>query len=280
MNTLNRQEEFDLFAIFLKLVNIVRANFWLIVIFFLLGTGIGLASYYSATKIYESKMVVSSTILTKSYSNDLIRRLNRHKREMNDSAIMNLLRVSEKTSKSLVYLGIESVTEVEEQKDAEKFIITVEVTDQQILPQLQQGLLFYLENNEFAKVRVEQSKAFFKQMIAKIEAEVADMEDLKRKIASGEFFQKTNGDISFDPTAVNSKIIELTKEKINFENSLKLANSVQLIEGFSIFQRPVQPKLAVSLASGSLLGLFFVGLMIFFKSVRRVLKMADTAQKA
>ena len=32
--------------LFLKAVTIIRANFWLIVIFFLIGTGLGLAYYY------------------------------------------------------------------------------------------------------------------------------------------------------------------------------------------------------------------------------------------
>ena len=35
----------------------------------------------------------------------------------------------------------------------------------------------------------------------------------------------------FDPTVVNSKILELTKEKINLQNQFTLANSVQVIEG-------------------------------------------------
>ncbi len=56
------------------------------------------------------------------------------------------------------------------------------------------------------------------------------------------FFKATDGNVMFDPTAVNSKIIELTKEKINLQNALALANSVQVIEGFTKFESPVQAQ--------------------------------------
>ena len=51
-------------------------------------------------------------------------------------------------------------------------------------------------------------------------------------------FREAKGNVMFDPTIVNSKIVELTKEKITLQNSLALANSVQVVEGFSRFERP------------------------------------------
>ena len=44
--------------------------------------------------------------------------------------------------------------------------------------------------------------------------------------------RKRKGNVMFDPTIVNSKIVELTKEKITLQNNLALVNSVQVIEGF------------------------------------------------
>jgi hypothetical protein len=72
----------------------------------------------------------------------------------------------------------------------------------------------------------------------------------------------------------------MTKEKITLENNLALVNSVQVIEGFSKFTRPSKPILSVSMALGSSMGLLFVGIIIAFKSIRRLLRMADAKQKA
>jgi len=272
-------EEVDLLQIFLRAVNTVRANFWLILVFFCIGTALGLTYYYTSIKVYESKMVISSGILTRSYSKTLIDVLNRHRRDVNYKAIMNLLNVSEETVKKIIHLDIENLSQIDDQKETDRFIITASVRDQEIFPDLQKGLIHYLETNEFVRVRVEQNENYLKQMVAKMEAEIKDMEEFKQKIITGAFFETAKGNVMFDPTTVNSKILELTKEKINLQNSLALVNSVQVIEGFTVFERPTSPRLSISLISGSLVGLVFVAILIAFKSIRRLLRMADEAKQ-
>lgn len=275
----DKKDEFDLYELFFKGVDVIRANFWLIVSFFIIGTLLGLSYYYSSTKVYETRMVVSSSILTRSYAQTLMDKLNRHRRELNMKAIMESLNVSETAAKNVVHLDTEFISQIDESKEPERFIITAEVLNQDILPDLQKGLVQHLSNNEFVKVRVEQNKEYLSQMIAKVDEEIKDMEVWKEKIISGEFFQRTQGNVMFDPTAVNSKILELTKERITLQNSLELANSVQVIEGFTRYERPVRPRLSVSLISGSFVGLLFVSILIAFKSVRKVLRMADAAKQ-
>jgi hypothetical protein len=191
---------------------------------------------------------------------------------------MDLLHVSQNTARKVVHLDTELISQIDETKEPERFIIKADVLDQDILPELQQGLIYYLSNNEFVKVRVEQNKAYLRQMLAKIDDEIKDMESFKERILNGDFFQRVQGNVMFDPTTVNSKILDLTKERINLQNNLELANSVQLIEGFTRYERPVRPRLSVSLISGSFVGLLFVSALIAFKSIRRILKIADGAK--
>ena len=96
-------------------------------------------------------------------------------------------------------------------------------------------------------------------MLASVEREIADMQSFKVKISSGEFFQSNKGNVMFDPTSVNSKILELTEKKIGFENELQLSSSVHVVDDFTRFQKQVRPKLSLSLVAGSFVGLFFVG---------------------
>lgn len=275
----DKKDEFDLYELFFKGVDVIRANFWLIVTFFVVGTLLGLSYYYSSTKVYETRMVVSSSILTRSYAQTLMDKLNRHRRELNMKAIMESLNVSETSAKNIVHLNTEFISQFDESKEPERFIITAEVLNQDILPDLQKGLVHHLSNNDFVKIRVEQNKKYLDQMIAKVDEEIKDMEVWKEKIISGEFFQRTQGNVMFDPTTVNSKILDLTKERINLQNSLELANSVQVIEGFTKYERPIRPRLSVSLISGSFVGLLFVSILIAFKSVRKVLRIADAAKQ-
>lgn len=279
MEQARNKNEVDLMEVFLKILSAIRGNFWLIVLSFLVGTALGLAYYFSSSKVYESKMVVSSAILTSSFTEALVDKINRHRREQNSNAIKDLLNCDIETAKNLVYIEIDKMSQVDDLKEADKFIVTAQVLNQDVLPDLQKGLVFYLENNEYVKVRVEQNKKYLRQMVSKLDAEIKDMEGFKQKLTSGAFFETARGNVMFDPTTVNSKILDLTKERINLQHTLELSNSVQVIEGFTRFERPSSPKLMVSLISGSFVGLFFVGLFLAFKSIRKILRMADAAKQ-
>lgn len=273
-----KSDEIDLVELLLKGIGVIRANLVLIVSFFVLGSLLGFGYYYSSKKIFENKMLISSEILTESYCKSLIADANRLIREGNYQALSEQLGVPEKIAREISSIAVKSplTNEIEIGKESDRkfFHITLEVYDQEVLVELQKGLTNYLENNEFVKTRVNQKKDYFQQTIAKLEQEIKDLEILKADVYSGEFFKKVNGNAEFDPTTINSKIIELTKEKINLQHSLELVNSVHIVEGFTRFQKPSKPKLSLSLAAGSMVGLFFVGALIAFKSIRKLLAMA------
>jgi hypothetical protein len=277
MENAKNRDEIDLMELFLKGVNVIRANFWLVVVFFCIGLVLGFIFYSTSTRIYEAKMVIASGILTSSYSKNLIEKLNTHRRENNQAAMKALLNVSDEVVQKFSYADIDPLSKADELKETDRFIITARVLDRKIFPELQKGLVQYLENNEFVKIRVEQNKNYYQQMLAKIDSEIKDMEEFKQRIINGQFFQSAKGNVMFDPTTVNSKILELTKERINLQNSLALANSVQVIEGFTPFERPVSPKLSISLASGAVLGVVGASIVLFIKTIRRLLKFVDAS---
>src|SRR5688572_33461823 len=111
--------------------------------------------------------------------------------------------------------------------------------------------------------------------LATVTQEINDLAEFKSRISSGDFFEKTKGNVNFDPTTVNSKILDLTEKKIAYENGLQLSNSVQVIEGFTKFEGASRPKLSVSLVSGSMLGLAFVVAVLALKFIRRALRMTN-----
>lgn len=272
-------DEIDLVELLVKSVLLVKRNFTQIVLFFLVGSGLGFAYASLAPKAYESNMIISSGILTESYSKRLIENLNTLIKEVNIEELSVRLALTEDESKGLNKFKIESIKEksiATQDIDNSSFIITVELKDELLLPKLEKGLVNYLQDNDFVKVRVEQSRNYLKQMIAKVQAEIESLESFKSSIYEGKFFQSTNGNIMFDPTTVNSKILDLTKEKINLEHSLELVNSVQVINSFTKFDKPVWPKKSISMVAGATFGLFLVGLLIAFKSLRKLVRFAES----
>ncbi len=275
-------DEIDLMELFLKLVRTAKKNFTLILSFFIAGTLLGSVYGMFGTKVYESKMMVTSDILTDAYNDKLGENLNDLLKENNLTLISEKLSLSKEESENLVAIKIESAQkEKPSQKEDEKrwFLITAKVLNQEVLNKLETGIANYLENNEFVKVRIEQKKNFNRELIKKIEKEILTLENFKNKIYEGNFFENNKGNVMFDPTVVNVRIIELNKEKLKYQNDLEIINSIQIVQGFTKFNKPVSPNKAISLAAGATLGLFFVGMLIAFKSIRKVVRMAEEAEK-
>ncbi|HMG88757.1 MAG TPA: hypothetical protein VK589_01820 [Chryseolinea sp.] len=273
MAELKTKEDLDLFETFLKAVRIVVVHFWLFVLFFLGGAAVGAILFFTSPKVYESKMIVSSSILTDSYVKVMFENASKYLRQGNSDVLAEQFHISEATARQISTLEIENLSSVlsNSPKENDRFLITAEVYDTKILPELQKGLVTYLESNDFVKVRVEQNRSLYKEMLKSVEKEIQDMEELKRRISSGDFFQAAKGNMMFDPTTVNSKILELTERKIGYQNSLQLSSSVQVIDKFTKFKRHSNPKISVLMISGATTGLILAGLIIFYKVVRGLL---------
>lgn len=272
-------DEIDLLELLARIVISIKSNFKLILGAFLVGSLLGLAYYQFVPKSYESRMLISSEILTESYSKTIAEDLNKLIRERNIESLSSKLKITPKEALALGKLEVKNAIEkADGRKEEEKNYLTIscQTSDNSIWPSLQNGLISFLENNDYVKIRVEQKKKYFTQVIEKIDKELVDLNDLKSRIANGQVTQSSKDNlILFDPTTVNTKILDLNKEKINLQNQLEIVNSIQVVEGFTVFEKPVSPKLSISLVAGSSFGLFFVALIIGFKSLRKIVSLSE-----
>ncbi|HTE31458.1 MAG TPA: hypothetical protein VK666_13850 [Chryseolinea sp.] len=275
-----KNDEIDLLELLIKALRFLRANLVIFIVIFSIGLGLGVFHYLTSRKVFENKMIVNSNILTESYIKILFENITRHMDDGDYALVSKQLGTSENTVRKLVSLNVENLRKdaVNDNAERDRFFITAEVSDQGILPELQKAILYYLENNDFVKSRVEQNRKTARQMLAVATKEIADIEAFKLRIISGEFFQSVKGNVMFDPTSVNSKILELTEKKLTYENSLQFSNSVFVIEGFNEFDMQARPKLLKSLLSGAMIGLFGVGVLAFFKIMSKLLRLADSAK--
>lgn len=270
-------DDIDLVELLVKVVLLIKRNLLQIVLFFIVGTGLGYAYASLAPKVYESKMLISSDILTESYSEKVFLTLEKLINERNYKELAFKLSIEPAIAQAVSKLKIESALKDKPSNEEAKkfFLITAEFHDQNILDELQKGILIFLRQNDFVKERDDQKKKSFNELIQRTEIEIKSLEEFKNSIYKGDFFKNNGGSIMFDPTEVNSKIVELTRQKGLYEKEFLEANSVQVVEGFTRFDKPIWPKKSISLAAGAALGLFLVGIMIVFKSIRKLVRFAE-----
>jgi hypothetical protein len=278
LNTSN-SDEIDLVELLAKFILAIKNNLRALIVAFALGTLLGLGYYQIAPKVYEGKMILQSDILTESYSERITESLDNLIKEGNDKLLSQRIGVTEEEASSIQKIEIENVKQKEakdEKSENATFIVTVKTKNKNILLSLQEGLIKYLRNNEYVKIRVRQRENYYKSMIDKVGQEISSLDSLKKRLFSGQpIYSKSAEMMLVDPTNIYSKIIELNKEQINYRNGLELVNSIQLVEGFTVYNKPVSPKLSISLVAGSSLGIFFVLALIAFKSLRKVVELSE-----
>jgi hypothetical protein len=277
-----QSDEIDLLDLAVKLNRVFVKNLRSLVVAFVIGTLAGLAFHQFVPKVYESKMILLSDILTSSYSERITESLDNLIKEQNSRVLSERIGLTLEQAKQIVKIEIESIKQKEAKDDKSEsatFIVTIRTKNNSILPQLQEGIINYLRNNEYVKIRVRQRQDFYKAMIEKVGQEINSLDSLKRRLFSGQpIYSKSSEMMLVDPTNIYSKIIELSKERISYKNSLELVNSIQLVEGFTIFDKPTSPKLSISLASGASLGIFFVLALIGIKGFRKMVNLANEKQ--
>jgi uncharacterized protein involved in exopolysaccharide biosynthesis len=277
-----KNDELDLQKLFFDFVLLIINNLKLILTLFILGALLGLGYGIISKKSYESRMLISSSILTLSYTEEILNNLNLIAIQNNTKLIAEKLQISETTAESIKKLSVENAFDEKGEllKESEKTFLRITVTTRspEIFPEVQKGVIHYIEDNDYVRVRTEQKKQYFKQLIARVNNEISDLEGLKERMLKGNFFESPKGNIMFDPTVINSKIIELTKEKINDENALILADNVQVIEGFTAFSQPLWPRKSISIIIGSILGLLIAAIVIAVNAVLRKVHQIKAAQ--
>jgi uncharacterized protein involved in exopolysaccharide biosynthesis len=269
-------DEIDLIELLAKVTLGIKNNFRSLVLAFVIGSLLGLAFYQFVPKVYESNMIIQSDILTESYGERIAESMDLLIREQNFEILGSRMGISLEKAASINKIKIESVKTNTTEKENNTFIITVRTTDNTLLPDLQNGLINYLRNNEFVKVRVRQRQDYYKAMIEKVGQEISSLDSLKKRLFTGKPIYSNSAEMMLvDPTNIYSKIIELNKEQINYKNGLELVNSIQLVEGFTIYKKPVSPKLSISLAAGASIGVFFVLTLIAIKGLRKIVELSE-----
>lgn len=279
--TVKSDEEIDLFELLVRFMSVIKNNLVVIIASLIIGNLLGLAYYKFSPSVFQSEMLISSDVLPESYAKSLADNLLKLIKEKNTQSLSSKLSITPEQASMIAGIEIKIDTPPDDMSPETPQIIFlnigVKTIDNSIWPQLEKGILDYLENNEFAKVKVEQKRKFNNQIIEKINLELSDLEKLKTQISQGgtNVAQSTKENIIlFDPTTVNLKIIDFNKEKLRLQNELETINSAQIVEGFTIFNKPASPKLSLSLVGGSVFGLLFVIIFIVLKALGSVLKVS------
>jgi len=282
-NQQHTEDEIDLGILLLRITKSLFRNIWLIVTCIILGLGVGIGVFYTKKPVYKSEMIVQSSILTNAYIQTLSENLNQLVKENNKALLSTKLSLDQEGAALISTIEIITVAEeIIKKEDGSEifdnlFKVYVEVSDNQVLPSLQSGILMYLEKSPYVSKQVNAKKKGLVSLLEKVENELLSMDTLKSDLNNSIRSNNVNESnvVIFDPATIYSNSLEFFESKIKYEQELAIVNGVQLIDGFVPFNNPVSPKKLISVFIGICVGLFLAFMIIFLKEIRIYLKKLD-----
>ena len=264
------EHEIDLSFIILKGLTLLKKYLFLIIISVLLCAGISLARFYTKVPVYQSSMLISTGIVKSPIAASLLEEVQELIGEQNVSEISKRLDLG-KAANKIKKIEVEKVEGKADNGQVDIVKIIVKTTETKILSALEKSLVQYLESNPYVQKRVSFKKEQIKNEIVFLNQELDDVSALKSNI----FKNSSEGNISkssFDLEDIYRQSKELFERKLQLTHDLKTIENFQVIQGFTAFQKPVSPKLSLSLAGGVLAGLILAFLFIFLKEFGKHLK--------
>ena len=282
MTTQNFQEEdISIKEQFLKLVTLINNYLKTVVISLFFGFALGLTLFLIKKPIYFSSMIISTGIIDLPSGRNLILTLQNLIDEKNFSEISKKLSLEESSVKKLKRIKLENIFEVYNETETKTVKISVEVTDIKILPNLQKGILKYLENNPYVKKRIDIKIKSYNAKIFFLQNELDQIEKLKNDIVKGQIFDEKFGNVMLlNPFTIYKELVDLFDQKLQSERDLLLVQNFQIIEGFTPFQKPVSPKLGPNILFGVTIGLTICITIIVFDKINKLIKNSKTGKSS
>lgn len=287
-------DEVDLVAALVKLIGFFVKNRIFLLAFILLGAGLGFGYFKFKSKVYSSKMVAECQSLQDSRVVELIVALD-HLRENEDwDQLGNLLKMSPDEVKNLKKL--EPLSNVAIDKASKgvddyllnthepmySFSVIAKSKDNTLWPKLEAGIVDYLSENEYSKIRVNRFKESRVQLLEAVNKEikkldsgsVASINPVGTLNSKGTSFEKALSEFFKQQNA--SVIIDLHAKKQVYLDELEFSRGVRVVLGFIPYKNPIEPNLIPSVGIGALIGFGLGLLLIFFREISSLYRRNQT----
>ncbi|WP_333820777.1 hypothetical protein [Ohtaekwangia sp.] len=256
-------DEIDLMELLAKGYRAIKQNLLLFTVLPIIGVIVALWLGYNSSDKFSSSMMITTDLLSATEARFIFDELGKA-----DS----LPGLSREEAHKLLVLNFEVQQDNIESRDALRNIYvkaTAIVTDPSIFPALEKTIVNYI-NTVGPVVKTRNSRElFYKEMIKKIDGEIASMDQIKKQTDSRAMASY------IDPSDMFSKTVELFKERTDNEIRLHDIETVHITKGFGTLMKDAKlPKILVGLAGFGVGMLLAIVLMFikFFNDYNRALK--------
>jgi len=249
--------EIDLMELLARFYAAIKRNIWAAILFPVIGAAIGFWASKAQSDLWSSSMLVETTLLTDRECKFLVEELEKV------GEIPGLSNEMRTHIKSVTFTVIPGEPLAADESRYEKSVylqVTIEVDDESILPMLNDVMLRFINVSHPVQRHRKERTSFYSDMIAKLDQEIAAMDEVKKKVGTGTQATYLN------PSELYSETVALHKERLTYKLRRDEVDGVHLVKGFDqLMVKERQPGL-LYIILGAVVGIvmFFVFLFVRF----------------
>jgi hypothetical protein len=272
-NTNTTPDDIDLLLLIERCMLFFRKYKWAFIIAIVAGLSLGIFAYSALPKIYQSRLIIHSFTLTNQEQIQIMENWNALLKKKEYAVLAANLNCREHILSRVKQMKAEEIQKVFTSSNPHGFTIKVNVTDNAILDDLQNAIVYGFENSEYIKARLAVKRSNLKELIEKTSTEIQKLDSTKKLVENIiEGKGKSSSSLIIDGSSINRQLIEMNEKLLAYREELKFSNAVQVLQSFSKFRQPVDPKLLSWLVIGLLLFLPVAFVYALFSSIREKLK--------
>jgi LPS O-antigen subunit length determinant protein (WzzB/FepE family) len=255
----NKSDDLDLINLFERAFSFFRNYGRLIVIFSIAGILAGFAFYKSSPKLYESTLLLHSSILSNTEQINIIENWNDLLRDGEYATLAERLNCDPAMLQKVANITVTEIQKLYISNNPNGFEVKALVKDNAVLNSLSEGIIYGLENSDYIKAKLASKRSNLAELIEKLKIEISKLDSTKKNIENS-INNNSQHPSSFiiDVSAITSQMIVLNEKLLGYQDDLKFSGAVQVLHKFEKFEKPVNPKFFKLLVLG-FIGGFFIG---------------------
>ncbi|MTI31979.1 hypothetical protein [Xanthovirga aplysinae] len=235
------QDEIDILELLVKIIGIIKRRAKSIILIGGLSFFVGITSFFFiSSKAFYSSLVLFSHEIKLSEASLLIDNLSQYLEEDDKRKVANLLEMSTESVGELKSIEISKLEDNQIGNGA--IYIRAEVGSNEILPELQKGIIHYFDSNPFLSRRQELDKKRLLTNISDIETELSRLDSIQmtlEQILKSSSQSKNGANIFIDNyTLISKQILALKDKKGSLEEKLNENFKIEIIQPFQAYSKP------------------------------------------
>ena len=247
--------EVDLLEVLAAFYGSLRRNYILSILLPVLGAAIAIVVVNRVGSVYESSLLVETSLLSENESKFLFDQLDKL------GVIPGLTPDQDKLVRHLKFNVMQNPRDPEKALNESSLYlqVTASVFDKSVFPALENAIVEFINTSQpVVRHRAERQK-FYDELIKKIDEEIGAMNDIKKDINSS--VQATY----LDPSKLYVETITLFRDRMRFEVRRDEVGKVHLIKSFDDLSIDKRPNNILTGIIGFLVGFLLLCFILFIK---------------